>query len=96
MKPFRILIADLHAAAPTKPLGYLDAVIEAGQIEGDDLLITRRSYLALCARYRQAGDAVAVAAQPVAKALGISPGCGGCSRRGKALNRGATLIKPKN
>lgn len=95
MKPLRIRLADLHAAAPTKPPGYLEHVLRSGRIEGDDLLIRRSVYLALCGRYRQAGDAFAVAAQPVANALGIDPECPGCAKRGKTLNRGSKLVKPK-
>lgn len=51
MTMLRIRLADLHAVAPGKPPGYLEAVLALGHKEGDDVLLTHSDYVQLRARF---------------------------------------------
>ena len=87
-----IPIPKIIAAMDTKPDGWYSEVMRAGTVVGDTLHISSFNWLRLTARYKQTGDAVAVFARPVAKLIGKNPDCGGCAKRGKALNHGGDLV----
>lgn len=94
----KISIAELKDTAPRRPDGYMEDVLSRGTVDGEFLILPRLEYLALCAKYRQLGDMVEVAAKPIAKAIDKVAGtnlrnCGGCRRRRYALNKST---KPNN
>ncbi len=91
----KIKLDDLERSARTKPVGYLDAVLRVGRIDGDYVVLSYVSYVRLCARFKQYGDAVEAVAKPVALALKLP--CydekkhlradSGCAKRKAKLNR---------
>lgn len=87
----KIRLSDLEAVAPRKPPGYLADVLSHGQLADGVLTLSAASYAALCLKYRQYGDAVAMVAQPVARAVDAALGtkvaeCGGCKGRQRKWN----------
>ena len=87
-----IPLAKLIAVAASKPPGWLDKALLAGWLRGEHLHVSALAWAKLGAATGQWGDVVGTVAKPIAKALGMKPGCGGCAKRGKALNRGGELI----
>ena len=89
----RLPIAELRAKAPGKPAGYLDEILGAGRIDGDDLVIDVKRYRELVLKFSPPGlgDRVAAALKPLVEwadaALGTDlANCGGCAERQAALN----------
>ena len=86
-------INDLADAVQTKPDGWYADVLKAGTVRGAWLEIPTATWVRLCGRYGQFGDAFAVLAGPVAATLGLKKDCGDCAQRGKAMNAGGKLVK---
>ena len=82
-----IPLQTLIDAMPSKPDGWYASVTSAGKVHQDILHIDALTWARLSAYQGQWGDVVST----VTKAVGINP-CGGCKRRGKAMNRGGTLV----
>lgn len=61
MKLFRIPLAVIHAAAASRPAGYVDDVLSAGTVENDRLVLSEDAYAALLKRYSGRTIAQAVA-----------------------------------
>ena len=97
-----IPLAKLTEAAPTKPEGWLQRVLKAGETRGSHLHIDRLTWLRLSAEFGQWGDAVAVAAKPIARAIDQASGkvglqtnvegCVGCAKRHIKLNGGSEAV----
>jgi hypothetical protein len=95
-------LEDIKAAAASKPDGWLDAVLSAGNIRGRFLEISRSKWVAISVAGGQWGDAVGAIARPIAAAIdGATAGgmvktrltkCGGCKRRHRKLNGGAAVV----
>lgn len=90
----KINLDKLREASKTKPEGYLREVMRAGVVREGWLVVPTVRYFALCARYGQVGDAVAVVAKPVAAAVGLRGDCGGCAERQRRWNGGAAGVTP--
>lgn len=87
----RISLKWLKIRAKTSPEGYYEDAISRGKIIGDELELSEEDYRRLVAKYRGAGDVVAVLAMPIAKVIDLALGtdlqnCGGCEQRQEALN----------
>lgn len=93
MRLTTLKLADIEAAAASKGRAWRDEVFAAGTVRGLRLEISVFAWNAICLRHGQFGDAFATVAQPLAEALGLDPNCGGCNKRGQALNGGSPLIK---
>ena len=87
-----IPLSKLYTVSASKPPGWLKAALESGKLRGDHLHVSGLAWAKLGAATGQWGDVVGVVAKPIAKALHLSPGCGGCAKRGKVLNRGGELV----
>lgn len=92
----RIPITQIHERSSKRPEGYVADVLASGRIEDGHLVLTTGKYLRLCAKYRQLGDVVELAAKPIAKSIDRVAGtnlknCGGCNRRREALNAARLL-----
>lgn len=86
-----IRMSEIYKAEPTKPKGWLEDVLMSGTRRGHRLEISTLKWNMLCLRHGQYGDAFKTIATPMAKILGIE-GCGGCKKRGKAMNGGGKLV----
>ena len=86
-----IRISELYRAESTKPPGWLSDVLLSGTLRGHRLEISTMKWNLLCIRHRQFGDVFKTIAAPIAKILGVE-GCGGCKKRGKAMNGGGKLV----
>ena len=78
--------------AASRSAGYLDRVKAMGTIIGEELELSEEAYLELLKKYRGAGDLVAAAAKPVAKAIDAILGtdlqnCADCKEDQEKLNR---------
>lgn len=51
MRPVRIRVADVHAAAAHRPAGYVGEVFSAGRVEGEFLVLSADAMSRLKARY---------------------------------------------
>ena len=99
-----IILAELREAAKVKADGYLEECLAAGTVQDGLLKISEADYLRIRQRYSGLGDAVAVVAKPIARALarvGLTRfmNCGKasqvltpCQKRQKALNE---LTRPR-
>jgi len=92
-----ISVKEIEEAAETKPAGWREAVLAAGQINRGLLHISRAKFAALSVSYSQLGDAVATAAKPIARAVDRVAktnlaGCGGCAKRHAKWNGGAKPV----
>ena len=94
----KLQLAKIHAAAAARPPGYVQDVLSRGVVQGDALEISAEQMEILRQKYRHhgkvkgLGDAVAIIAQPIARAIDAVAGthiqtCGGCAKRRSALNR---------
>ena len=82
-----IPIQTLIDAMDSKPDGWYSRVVSAGRMTETHLHIDALTWARLSASQGQWGDVVST----MTKAVGIKP-CKGCKRRGKAMNRGGTLV----
>jgi len=90
-------LQEIEDAAKTKPPGWREAVLAAGQVNRGLLHISRARFAALSVSYAQLGDAVATAAKPIARAVDRVAktnlaGCGGCAKRHQKWNGGAKAV----
>lgn len=92
----RLTLAQIKSASVTRGPGFGEAVITASLVDGDHYLVDDAAWHDLtrihAVRPFGLGDAVAVVAEPIARALDATigtklVGCGGCARRRDALNR---------
>jgi len=96
----RISIKQIEDCRATRPEGYADALIAAGSLNGDWLMIEQQSLDAVVRQYtpnriakvQGVGDLIHKVANPVAKAIDFVAGtnvqgCGGCAKRRENLNK---------
>lgn len=90
----RIPLAHIAARANEQPEGYTETLMEAGIVDGTDLVLTDRAYEQFCAQFakpRGLGDLVASIARPIARAVDAVLGtdlenCGSCAQRQEDWN----------
>lgn len=88
-------LSTLLKVAEHRAPGYYEAVLAAGYLDGDFVLITPAVHERLCEKFRPMvglGDMVAVVTKPIARLLDQTFGtewvnCGGCKGRQDKLNQ---------
>jgi len=96
----KISIQHIEDCRLNRPVGYADALIEAGDIQGDWLLIEKDALEAIVKKFtperlqsvKGLGDLVHKIANPIARAIDSVAGtniqgCGGCAKRREQLNK---------
>ena len=74
MKTYAIPLSVIHAAAPSRPAGYVEEVLSAGNVDGDRVLLSEDAYAALLRRYSGRTVAQAVAASAPVHVSPSGPG----------------------
>jgi len=100
----KISLQHIDDCRLTRPAGYADALIDAGDVQGDWLLIENNALEAIVAQFtperlqgvQGLGDLVHKIANPIAKAIDAVAGtniqgCGGCAKRREQLNKIAPI-----